>query len=105
MAGAFRVVLVTAPPKRAERLARGIVSARLAACVNVVPKVVSHYRWEGKLVRDGESLLVCKTRASLLKKLEAFVRKNHSYAVPEIIALPVVFGHKPYLDWLADSTS
>jgi periplasmic divalent cation tolerance protein len=78
------------------------VEAKLAACVNVLPRIASHYRWQGKIERASESLLVCKTRAALLRKLEAFVVKNHPYDVPEIIALPVVFGRKAYLDWLAE---
>ena len=101
---AFRVVLVAAPPDLAETLARGIVREKLAACVNVVPGVVSHYRWKGKIEREAEALLVCKTRATLLKKLETYVKKNHRYEVPEVLALPVVYGHKPYLDWLAGET-
>lgn len=100
----YRVVLVTSPRKDADRLAKGLVAARLAACVNVVPGVVSHYRWEGKLHKNAESLLVIKTRASLLKKVEAWVRKNHPYDVPEVLALPVAGGSKPYLDWLAGAT-
>jgi periplasmic divalent cation tolerance protein len=101
---AFRVVVMTAPRDLAESLARGLVEAKLAACVNVVPGVVSHYRWEGKVQRDAESMLVCKTRAPLFKKLEAWVKKHHRYEVPEIIALRVDKGHKPYLDWLAGAT-
>lgn len=100
----YRVVLVTAPPKKADVLAKGLVSARLAACVNVVPGLVSHYRWEGKVQRDRESLLVIKTRASLLKKVEGWVKKNHPYAVPEVLALPVAGGSRDYLGWLAAST-
>src|SRR5438105_13350093 len=101
----FRVVLVAAAPGRAEMLARGIVRARLAACVSVIPRVASHYRWKGKIERTAEALLVCKTRAGLLKKLAAFVQKNHGYEVPEVLALPVVFGGKAYLDWLAEETA
>ena len=101
---AFRVVLMTAPPDLAETLARGLVEARLAACVNVVPGVMSVYRYKGKLEKDPETLLVCKTRAPLFKKLEAWVKKHHRYEVPEIIALPIEEGHKPYLDWLAKET-
>jgi periplasmic divalent cation tolerance protein len=99
-----RLVLVTAPPKKAEALAKGLVAARLAACVNVVPGIISRYRWEGKLHRDKESLLLIKTRASLLKKVAAWVMKNHPYAVPEVLALPVAGGSKPYLSWLAAQT-
>lgn len=104
MGGSFRVVLVTAPPRKADALARGLVSGGLAACVNVVPGVVSHYRWEGRLERGRESLLLVKTRARLAAKVAAWVRKNHPYAVPEVLLLPVAGGSRPYLDWLAAST-
>lgn len=100
----LRVVFVTTPRAAADRLARGLVAARLAACVNVVTGVVSHYRWEGKLHRDKEALLVIKTRTALLKKLEAYVKKNHPYALPEVLALPVAGGSKDYLAWLAGAT-
>ena len=97
-------MLVTAPRKRADALAKGLVAARLAACVNVIPNVISHYRWEGKLHKDAEALLVIKTRASLLKKVETYVKKNHPYTVPEVLALPVAGGSKDYLAWLAGAT-
>ena len=98
----FRVVLVTAPRgKKTEDLARGLVSARLAACVNVVPGVVSHYRWKGKAVRDAESLLVVKTSASKLPALKSWVEKNHPYTTPEVLSLEVSGGSKGYLAWLA----
>jgi periplasmic divalent cation tolerance protein len=98
------VVLVTAPRKDAERLAKGLVAARLAACVNVVPGVVSHYRWEGKVHKDAESLLVLKTRASKLGAVESWIKAHHPYSVPEVLALPVAGGSKAYLSWLASAT-
>lgn len=92
---------MTAPRgKRAELLARGLVTERLAACVNMTP-VVSHYRWEGRLVRDGECLLVVKTSRSRLPALKRWVAAHHPYAVPEALALKVDDGAKPYLRWLA----
>lgn len=100
----FRVVLVTAPPRKAQALAKGLVAARLAACVNVLPGLVSHYRWEGKARRDRESLLVIKTRAPKMRALERWVKAHHPYAVPEVLALPVAGGSKGYLSWLAGET-
>jgi periplasmic divalent cation tolerance protein len=101
MSAAARVVLVTAPRgRKAEALARGLVQARLAACVNIVPGLVSHYRWKGALRRDAECLLVIKTTAPRLKAAERWVRENHPYEVCEFLALPVAAGSKPYLDWL-----
>ncbi len=93
---------MTAPRgKRAELLARGLVTERLAACVNVVPGVVSHYRWRGKLCRDAESLLVAKTSAAKLPALKSWIASHHPYTVPEVLALNVSDGAKPYLRWLA----
>lgn len=97
-------MLSTAPPRQAQALAKGLVAARLAACVNVLPGVVSHYRWEGKVQRDRESLLVIKTRAAKLKALESWMRKKHPYTLPEVLALPVAGGSKAYLSWLAGQT-
>ncbi|MBI2385708.1 MAG: divalent-cation tolerance protein CutA [Elusimicrobia bacterium] len=102
MASPFRVVLMTAPRgKRAEILARGLVTERLAACVNVVPGAVSHYRWRGRMRRDAESLLVAKTSAAKLPALKRWVAARHPYAIPEVLALKVEDGAKPYLQWLA----
>lgn len=102
MPSPFHVVLMTAPRgKRAEALARGLVTERLAACVNVVPGVVSHYRWRGKLCRDAECLLVAKTSAAKLPALKRWVASHHPYTVPEVLALKVADGAKTYLQWLA----
>lgn len=103
MATRFRVVLITAPRPKANALAKGLVSARLAACVNVVPGVVSHFRWKGKIQKDAEALLIAKTAASALPALKRWVEKNHPYDVPEVLALPVEDGSAAYLDWLEES--
>lgn len=104
MASPVLVVLVTCPPKQAAALAAGLVADRVAACVNVVPAVRSFYRWKGKVQRDGESLLVIKTTRARFARLRRAVLARHPYDLPEVIALPVVRGHAPYLDWVADST-
>ena len=105
MADAYRVVLVTAPnAATARRIARGLVENKLAACVNVVPGLVSHYRWRGRLCADSELLLVIKTRAPLWRRLERFVKENHPARVPEIISLPIRGGSRDYLAWLSEST-
>jgi len=95
------VVLVTAPnPEVAAKLGRSIVEERLAACVNVVPAIRSIYRWKGEVQDDSESLLVVKTRKDGVERLRERVVALHPYEVPEVIALDVTRGHKPYLDWV-----
>lgn len=99
------VVLVTCPKRTvAERIARILVSEGLAACVNVVPGLMSTYRWQGKICRDPEVLLIIKTRRLLLQTLADRVRALHPYTVPEVIALPLVGGSPAYLAWVEDST-
>jgi periplasmic divalent cation tolerance protein len=97
----FQVVLVTAPLLPvARKLTEQILRARLAACVNLLPAVESHYWWEGKLEKSGEVLLLIKTTANHLKALRRLVKRNHPYTTPEFIALPVASGSKKYLKWL-----
>ena len=100
----YIVVLVTCPPDRAPELARALVGERLAACANILPEVRSIYSWKGEFCDDGEALLVLKTRAERLEALRERVVALHPYEVPEVIALPIVGGHAPYLSWLAAST-
>ena len=100
-----RVVLVTAPPRRAPALARALVRRRLAACVNLVPGVRSVYRWKGRVEEARETLLVAKTSAARVPALLAAIAELHPYEVPEGIALPVVAGLAPYLRWIADETA
>ena len=102
-----RVVALTTAgsDEDAERLARALVERRLAACVNVVPRVVSHYRFRGELHRDEERLLVIKTRAERLAALRAALLELHPYELPELVALQVSAGHAPYLAWLDESVA
>jgi periplasmic divalent cation tolerance protein len=87
----------------AERIARGLVERRLAACVNVVPQVVSIYRWKGGVERDAEWLLVVKTSSHKLEALREALVALHPYELPELVALPIAAGHAPYLAWLEES--
>ncbi len=97
----FCVVFVTAPKgKEAARLSRLILRKKLAACVNIVGPVESFFRWGGKVERARESLMVIKTRRSLLTDVIGTIKKAHSYSVCEVIALPIIAGNKPYLDWI-----
>lgn len=88
--------------EEAHAIARTLVERRLAACVNVVPRVASHYRWKNELVRDEESLLVIKTRKDRFEALRTAVVSAHSHEVPELVALPIEAGHAPYLSWIDD---
>ena len=93
-----------ASAEQALSIANALVSERLAACANIVSPIRSVYRWEGAVHDETEHLMIIKTRASLLAKVEARVKALHSYEVPEVIALPIVGGSAPYLDWVFDST-
>ena len=100
----FAVVLVTAPNlKTARALARAALQARLIACANLIPKIESHYWWQGKIEFGTEVLLVFKTQKSKLAALEKLVLARHPYDTPEFIVLPLSAGNKKYLDWLAAS--
>jgi periplasmic divalent cation tolerance protein len=100
------VVFVTAgSEEQAAMIANVLVGERLAACVNIVSPIRSIYRWNEGVQSDTEHLMIIKTRASLLSKLEMRVKELHSYEVPEVIALPIVAGAKSYLDWIFASTS
>jgi len=95
------VVLTTCDSeKAATKLARELVEARVAACVNILPGVRSVYRWKDALEDAKEWLLVIKSRRDVFSQLRETVAKLHSYDTPELIALPVVEGSEPYLAWL-----
>ena len=98
------VVLMTAASgEEAARLADMLVAARLAACVQILPEMESVYRWQGKVERQAEVLLIAKTVQSKFSELEREVRALHSYDTPEIVALPIVAGSEAYLRWLDDA--
>jgi periplasmic divalent cation tolerance protein len=96
------VVYVTCPENDAARIARSIVERKLAACVNIVPTVRSIYRWQGVIEDQPESLLIMKTAQSRFDALRAGVIEVHPYEVPEVVALPIVAGHSPYLGWVRE---
>jgi periplasmic divalent cation tolerance protein len=100
------VALTTAgSAAEAERIARGLVERRLAACVSVVGGLSSLYRWKGRLRRDAETLLLIKTRSERFAALRRALLELHSYQVPELLALPVAAGHAAYLAWLDESVA
>jgi periplasmic divalent cation tolerance protein len=99
------IVMTTAGSQdEAEQLADAIVGARLAACVQIQP-VRSVYRWQGEIRREPEWLLMAKTRTGCFAELEALIRARHSYALPEIVQLPISAGFADYLGWLAHETA
>ena len=98
------IVFTTAPNvSEAEALAQKIVEAKLGACVQVLPRMRSFYRWNGKVQSDPEHLLLIKTLPERFADLEAFIRSNHSYEVPEIIAVRSESVSEGYLNWVTDS--
>ncbi|MBE0543159.1 MAG: divalent-cation tolerance protein CutA [Verrucomicrobia bacterium] len=100
----FSIVLVTAPDlKTARRLAIAALEAKLIACANLVPRIESHYWWQGKLERGNEVLMILKTTRACLAKLEKLVVREHPYDTPEFLVLPLAHGNTRYLEWLAAS--
>lgn len=95
------IVFITVPDsKTADALSATLLEERMAACVNQVPSVKSSYWWEGKIQHAEEVLLIVKTRTAMLQVLQECVKKNHPYAVPEIISVSISDGSKEYLDWI-----
>ena len=97
---AIVVFLTAANGEEATRLADLLINAHLAACVQILPEMESVYRWEGKIERQSEILLLAKTTTAKFAELEREVRALHSYETPEIVAIPIVAGSNPYLKWL-----
>jgi len=101
----YRLVLSTCPDREtALALGTQLVEQRLAACVNLVPGLTSIYRWEDKVQRQPEVLLLVKTQADRLDALTGNLRRLHPYELPEIIAVPIVAGLPEYLNWVTQCT-
>ena len=102
--GKYAVVMVTAPDvKTARKLARAALEARLIACANLIPKIESHYWWQGKTMSGTEVLMVLKTTTARLAALEKLIVAQHPYDTPEFLVLSIGRGHQRYLDWVAES--
>jgi periplasmic divalent cation tolerance protein len=105
-ANSTALVLVTcASEEQGASIARVLVSEKLAACVNVIKSIRSIYRWRGNIEDDRENLLLIKTRASLVPRVERRVKELHTYDVPEVMALRFDRGSNTYVDWLLESTA
>jgi periplasmic divalent cation tolerance protein len=101
----FQIILVTAPDlKCARKLAKAALHSRLVACANLIPKLESHYRWQGKLERSAEVLIVFKTTRQRTAALERLILEEHPYDTPEFITLPILAGTAKYLSWIMAST-
>lgn len=100
------LVMITAPKESTARaIAERLVNERIAACVNILPRVVSIYTWQGEPNEDDEVMLIVKTTQELFNdRLVPTVKEVHPYDVPEIIALPIILGSEDYLEWIADMT-
>jgi periplasmic divalent cation tolerance protein len=106
MNGERAVLVYTTHPSlvEAERIGKAILEKRLAACVNILPGMISHYWWQGAIERGEEVVMIVKTRASLSEDVRAAVKALHPYTVPAILVLPVEGGEPAYLDWLMQET-
>ena len=105
MASEFVIVLTTWPADRAaDDFAKTLVSERLAACVNVLPPMLSTYVWKGSIESADERQVVIKTIAARIDALQARVKALHPYEVPEFLVIPVLEGSPDYLSWLAEAT-
>lgn len=98
------VIMVTAASRReCRKIARHLVEAKLAACVNITPGIESIYHWEGKLANDQEYLMLIKSTRPLFPEIKTAIAKIHSYHTPEILCLPIIDGSRNYLQWVSDS--
>ena len=88
----------------AEQAGRTLVERRLCACVNILPGMISHYRWQGALERGEEVVMIIKTRASLAEQVSAAVKEMHSYSTPAILVIPIESVDKSYLGWMLAET-
>jgi periplasmic divalent cation tolerance protein len=101
----YILVFITASSeKEGEKIASSLVKERLAACVNLIGRMESNFRWKGQICSEREVLLIVKTKDRLFEKLKKRVVELHSYEVPEILALPILAGFEKYLSWVEEET-
>jgi periplasmic divalent cation tolerance protein len=100
------IILTTVSSKKeAELIGSKLINKELAACVNIIPNIKSIYRWEGKINKDSEYLLIIKTVKRAEEDVFENIRKLHSYNTPEMISIPITGGEKSYLNWLSKSVA
>ncbi len=104
MAGEIIVLITASSEEEAEKISKALIDERLAACVNIVPRIHSLFFWNERTHDEHESLLIAKSRHPLLEQLIVRVKSLHSYTVPEILAIPIIGGSGDYLAWLKETT-
>ena len=97
------VIIACPSPNEAAKIKNILLDNHLVACVNIIKEVDSFFWWHGKIDSASEVMLLAKTTTAKFKKIITCVTAVHSYDVPEIIAVPIIDGNKPYLDWIDDS--
>lgn len=104
ISGSSSICYITTPNEEsAKKLARDVISNKLAACVNIIPNIQSIYEWDGRINEDLEYLMMIKTTTENVNELSTFVRDNHPYSVAEVISVKIDNGNPPYLDWVIKS--
>ena len=97
------VFITTRSVEEAKQIAEVLVGQQLAACVNIVPEILSIYYWQGKVEKDTEAKMIIKTKSSLLNQLTQTVKNMHSYDVCEVTVVPIISGNSDYLKWIDES--
>lgn len=101
----IRIVLISIPRDEADKMALALVQERLAACVNIVPKITSYYWWDDAVQTDDEAMLIVKTTEQRFNTLMKYVLENHPYELPEIIGMPLGSAFPDYVAWVKTETS
>ena len=96
------ILITTSRDEEAQEIANKLLTQRKAACVNIIPKVRSFFWWQGEIDSADETILIVKSKASLVDEIVSLVKEAHSYEVPEVIALPLIGGNPDYLNWMSD---
>jgi len=94
------IFTTTETEKEAEKIADALLEDRIAACVNIIPKIQSRYWWQGKIEKSEETLLLIKTKENLVSQVEERIKSLHSYECPEVVAIEISEGSADYLDWI-----
>jgi len=101
----IQVITTTNSEEEARKIQRVLVEERAAACIQIIGPISSLYWWEGEIEEAGEWICLIKTRAEAYPKVEALIKRDHPYSVPEILAIPISAGNKDYLAWISEVTS